>query len=69
MYLDVGNIVDAKNQQRALDVIAEWANEWQLQCAAIKFICRPASGCGKVYTVLRSEVNSASCPQREGNEL
>jgi len=35
-YLQVVNVDDANKLQKALDLIVEWANEWQLQLSVNK---------------------------------
>ena len=36
VYLEVANVDDANKLQKALDLIVEWANEWQLQLSVNK---------------------------------
>jgi len=36
MYLEVANVDDANKHQKALDLIVEWATEWQLQLSVNK---------------------------------
>jgi len=36
VYLEVVNVDDANKLQKALDLIVEWANDWQLQLSVNK---------------------------------